>query len=586
MTTVLDQEETLPSAAAEPCAPAPAPENTAGTRHGNAGVIGAALFLAACGGESGGGGAAEPVAAPPVPTPAPTPSTPIVVVEAKPTAAEASRFLHQATLGATREQIEAVMAKGYAAWLDEQFATARQTTHWDWLIARGVNVTTNQFNETGFDATMWRQLIADPAQLRQRVGMALLEILVVGISGIGSNYRQFAMAAYVDMLLDKAFGNYRDLLEGITLSPAMATFLTFMGNRKANATTGAMPDENYARELLQLFTIGLQQLNMDGSVKMSGGVVLETYGSADVSGLARVFTGLNWASADNSTPERTRMPLVMNAGWHEAAPSSFLGTTVSGEGMAAIRTALDTIFAHPNVPPFISKQLIQKLVTSNPTPGYVARIAAIFADNGAGVRGDLKAVVRAILLDAEARGPAALTSTTAGKLREPIMRLTAWARAFKVSSPSDAWAFGDTSAVTNRLGQSPGRSGSVFNFYRPGYSPPATRLSDAGMVAPEFQLANEQSVVGYVNYLQILVGLGAGDAKADYADMVAKATDSAALVAEANLLLAAGQLSPATVQTIQAAVDSVSTSITNGPINRVGIAILLTLAAPEFLTLK
>lgn len=586
MTTVLDHEQTLPSAVAEPCAPAPARENTAGTGYGNAGAIGAALLLAACGGESGGGGTAAPVAAPPVPTPAPTPSTPIVVVEAKPTAAEASRFLHQATMGATREQIEAVMAKGYAAWLDEQFATARQTTHWDWLIARGVNVTTNQFNETGFDATMWRQLIADPAQLRQRVGMALLEILVVGISGIGSNYRQFAMAAYVDMLLDKAFGNYRDLLEGITLSPAMATFLTFMGNRKANATTGAMPDENYARELLQLFTIGLQQLNTDGSVKMSGGVVLETYGSADVSGLARVFTGLNWASTDTSTPDRTRMPLVMNAAWHEAAPSSFLGTTVSGEGMAAIRTALDTIFAHPNVPPFISKQLIQKLVTSNPTPGYVARVAAIFADNGAGVRGDLKAVVRAILLDAEARGPAALTSTTAGKLREPIMRLTAWARAFKVSSPSDAWAFGDTSAVTNRLGQSPGRSGSVFNFYRPGYSPPATRLSDAGMVAPEFQLANEQSVVGYVNYLQILVGMGAGDAKADYADMVAKATDSAALVAEANLLLAAGQLSPATMQTIQAAVDSVSTSVANGPINRVGIAILLTLAAPEFLTLK
>ncbi len=576
MTTVFDEEETLPRAAAEPCAP------PAEGRNRNAGAIGAALFLAACGGESAGGGGDQPVAA----APAPAPSTPIVVVEAKPTAAEASRFLHQATMGATREQIDAVMAKGYAAWLDEQFATPRDTSHWDWLVAGGFNVIGNQYNEAGFDATMWRQLIADPAQLRQRVGMALLEILVVGVAGIGGNFRQFAMAAYVDMLLDKAFGNYRDVLEAVTLSPAMATFLTFMGNRKANATTGAMPDENYARELLQLFTIGLQQLNMDGTVKMSGGVALETYGSADVSGLARVFTGLNWASSDSSTPERTRMPLVMNASWHEAAPSSFLGTTVSGEGMAAIRSALDTIFAHPNVPPFVSKQLIQKLVTSNPSPAYVARVAAVFADNGAGMRGDLKAVVRAILLDAEARGAAVPASTTAGKLREPIMRLTAWARAFKVSSPSNAWAFGDTSAVTNRLGQSPGRSGSVFNFFRPGYVPPATRLSDAGMVAPEFQLANEQSVVGYVNYMQILVGMGAGDAKADYAAMLAKAGDSAALVAEANLLLAAGQLSAAAVQTIQGAVDSVSTTAANGPINRVGIAVLLTLAAPDFLTLK
>ena len=551
----------------------------------SAGAIGAALLLAACGGGGEGGGTAsggggDTASATPVP------AAPVVVVEAKPTAAEASRFLHQATMGATRAQIDVVMAKGYAAWLDEQLAMARETTHWDWLVANGFNVIGNQFNENGFDASMWRQLIADPAQLRQRVGMALLEILVVGISGINSNFRQFAMAAYVDALVDRAFGNYRDILDAITFSPAMATFLTFMGNRKENTKTGSMPDENYARELLQLFTIGLQQLNMDGTVKTSGGTVLETYGSADVSGLARVFTGLNWASSDNTTSDRSRTPLVMNASFHETGPSTFLGTTVSGEGIAGIKSALDTIFAHPNVPPFISKQLIQKLVTSNPTPAYVARIAAVFADNGSGVRGDLKAVVRAILLDAEARASAGLSSNAGGKLREPILRLTAWARAFKVTSPSGAWAFGDTSSVTTRLGQSPGRSPSVFNFYRPGYTPPATKLSAAGMVAPEFQLTNEQSVIGYVNYMQVLVGMGAGDAKADYADMLAKASDSAALVDEANLLLAAGQLSAATVQTIRNAVDSVSATGTNGPINRVGIAILLTLAAPEFLTVK
>ena len=565
-----------PPAAAE-CAPRPGVDNAA--------AIGAALLLAACGGgESGGGGGASGGA--PTTGGVAAPDAPVVVVEAKPTAAEASRFLHQATMGATRAEIEAVMAKGYAAWIDEQFTMARATTHWDWLVANGYNVPNNIHNQFGFDATMWRQMIAEPDQLRQRVGMALLEILVVGIDGFSTTYRQFAMAAYVDVLLDRAFGNYREILDAVTTNAAMATFLTFMGSRKANPKTGAMPDENYARELMQLFTLGPLQLNMDGSVKTSGGVPLETYGSADVSGLARVFTGLTWSTTDNMTPDRTRAPLVMDARFHETGPSTFLGTTVSGEGVAAIKTALDTIFAHPNVPPFIAKQLIQKLVTSNPTPAYVARVAGVFADNGKGVRGDMKAVIRAILLDAEARGPAALTSTTAGKLREPIMRLTAWARAFKVSSPSNAWAFGDTSSTTNRLGQSPGRSASVFNFFRPGYVPPATRIAEAGLVAPEFQLTNEQSVVAYVNYMQVLVGMGAGDAKADYTDILTKAGDSAALVDEVNLLLAAGQLSAATVQTIRSAVDSVSASTANGPINRVGIAILLTLAAPEFLTVR
>ena len=560
---------------------APAPLLPAGAS--NAGAIGAALLLAACG---GGGEGGAPAASAPATGAVAAPQTPIVVVEAKPTAAEASRFLHQATMGATRAEIDAVAGKGYAAWLDDQFAMARATTHWDWLVAGGYNVSGNMFNEAGFDAAMWRQLIAEPDQLRQRVGMALLEMLVVGVGGIGSTFRQFGMAAYVDILWDRAFGNYREILDAVTTNAAMASFLTFMGNRKENAKTGAQPDENYARELMQLFSLGPVQLNMDGSVRMSGGNALETYGPADVSGLARVFTGLTWSGSDNLTPDRWRNPLVMNASWHETGASSFLGATVSGEGVAAIKTALDTIFAHPNLPPFVSKQLIQKLVTSNPSPAYVGRVSATFADNGKGVRGDMKAVIRAILLDSEARGAAALSSTTAGKLREPIMRMTAWARAFKVASPSNAWGFGDTSSTTTRLGQSPGRSGSVFNFFRPGYVPPATKIAEAGLLAPEFQLANEQSVVGYVNYMQILVGMGAGDAKADYTDILAKATDTAALVDEVNLLLAAGQLSAATLQTIRTAVDSVSAAAANGPINRVGIAILLTLAAPEFLTIK
>lgn len=542
----------------------------------NAALAIPALALAACGGSDGGTAAApEPIA-----------SAPVVVVAPTVTTAQASRFLAQSTMGATNDAIAAVIARGFGGWLDDQFAMGRTTSHWDWLQTNGYNVAANQNNEAGFDATMWRQLIAEPDQLRQRVGAALLDMLVVGIGGVNLNWKQFAMAAYVDVLLDGAFGNFRQLLDGITYNAAMGSFLTYLGNRKANATTGAQPDENYARELMQLFTLGLYQLNPDGSVKTNGGVPLETYTPADVSGLARVFTGLNLASSDGSTPARYRQPLVMTAGTHEAGVSTFLGTSVSGEGTAAIKTALDTIFAHGNVAPFVAKQLIQRLVTSNPSPGYVGRVAAAFADNSQGVRGDMKAVLKAILLDTEARSDAALTSTTAGKLREPVLRLTGWARAYGATSPSGAWAIGDTSSTTTRLGQSMGRSQTVFNFFRPGYAPPSTAISAAGLVAPEFQITNEQTVIAYVNYMYGLVLNGVGDVKANYAAALAKATDSQALVDDVNLVLAAGQLSSGTVAAIRAAVDSIAASATNAAQNRVNTAILLTLASPDYLTVK
>nr|WP_277998404.1 DUF1800 family protein [Sphingomonas liriopis] len=535
-----------------------------------------AFLLAACGSGGGSGSGSAPPAA----------SAPVVVAPAAITTAQASRFLAQTTMGATRAMIDTVVSRRYEGWIDDQFALPRATSHWDWLVANGYAVAANTNNETGFDATMWRQMIAEPDQLRQRVGMALLDLLVVGIGGVNLNWKQFATAAYVDVLLDNAFGNYRTILDAITTNAAMGSFLTFLGNRKANATTGAQPDENYARELMQLFTLGLYQLNMDGSVKTSGGVPLETYTPADVSGLARVFTGLSLATTVSATPDRHRQPLVMNASLNETGTATFLGTSTSGGGMAAVKVALDTIFAHPNLPPFVSKQLIQRLVTSNPSAAYIGRVSAVFANNGSGVRGDMKAVLKAILLDTEARSDDALASTTAGKLREPVMRLTAWARLAKINSPANTWAFGDTSSQSSRLGQSMGRSQTVFNFFRPGYAPPASGISNAGLVAPEFQITNEQSVVAYVNYMQGLVANGTGDMKPDYTDLIAKASDSASLVDEVVLVLAANQLSAATVTAIRAAVDSVATTATNGPVNRVGIAILLTLASPEFLTLR
>ena len=543
------------------------------------------VALAACGGGGGtGGGTTSATPAGNAGTPTDTSSsTPIVVVTAPPTATEASRFLAQATMGATRSTIDAVVSRGYDGWLTDQFALPRSTSHWDWLTANGFDsAKMNSIN--GFDPSMWRQMIVEPDQLRQRVGMALLDILVVGIDQSSDTWRAYAMGAYVDLLLDNAFGNYRTLLGAVTTNYAMGNFLTYLYNRKANPTTGTQPDENYARELMQLFTLGVSQLNMDGTPKLNGGQTIDTYGQADVTGLARVFTGLVPTSTDSNTPARLRQPLVMNASLNETGASTFLGTTVSGGGMAAISAALDAIFAHPNVPPFIAKQLIQRLVTSNPSPGYVTRVATKFADNGQGVRGDMKAVIRAILLDSEAR--TLPTAATAGKLREPVLRLTGWARAFKAASPSNAWPIGDTTNPANRLGQAKGHSPSVFNFYRPGYTPPGTNLASSGLVAPEFQITNEQSVVGYVNFMYGLIANGIGDVKADYTDILTLAADSKALLDEVNLVLAAGQLSATTLASIRAAVDSVSATATNGPINRVGIAILLTMASPDYLTLR
>jgi uncharacterized protein (DUF1800 family) len=543
-------------------------------------VLGAAAaILAACGGGGGGGGGGAA-------TPA---STGTQTGTALPTATEAARFLAQATMGTSRADIQRVQTVGYAAWLDEQFAMARDTTHWDWLVANGFNVADNSSNTRGFDPVMWRQFIAGADQLRQRVGLSLLDFLVISVDSSASSWRQFASAAYMDILWDGAFGNFRTLIERISLSGAMGTYLTYLGNRRANPATGSVPDENYARELMQLFTIGLQRLNRDGSVQTTNGVAAETYTQEDVSGLARVFTGFQLDSSDNSTPDRWRRPMVVNAGTHENGTKAFLGTTIPANtpGIESLRLALDAIFAHPNVAPFISKQLIQRLVTSNPSAAYVTRIVTVFENNGAGVRGDLRAVVRAILLDPEARdGASAQTSASFGKLREPVTRLTGWARAFGVSSASNAWAFGDTSSTANRLGQSPGRSPSVFNFFRPGYTPPGSQLAQASLVAPEFQVTNEPSVVAYLNYMISLIQNGAGDARADYTDILTRAGDSAALVDQVNLIVAANQVSAATVANIRTAVDSIAMTATNGPLQRVYTAILLVMASPEYLAMK
>jgi len=544
------------------------------------------LALAACGG--GGGGAGEGAAAG-VGTSVGASAAPLPVPPAPITGATAGRFLAQSTMGAAPGETDSVTAKGYDGWLGEQFNMPRSMTFFDTLLASGIqNVANSSSTEDGFDAAVWKQLLSGNDQLRQRMGTALLSILVVGIGGVDASFRQFAVAAYMDILWDNAFGNFRTILEKISTNVAMGKWLTFWGNRKANAA-GAQPDENYARELMQLFTIGLYQLNLDGTQKLANGRPIESYTQDDVAGLARVFTGWTEDGWSNTDPAYTRRPMIQVPSRHELGTKVFLGTTIPAntDGVASLKIAIDTIFAHPNVAPFISKQLIQRLVTSNPSPAYVRRVATVFENNGSGVRGDLRAVLRAILLDTEARDDAAAaSSTTFGKLREPVLRFTAMARAFSYTSPSDKWPLGITNGVNNSLSQTVGRSPSVFNFFRPGYVPPNTSLAAAGLVAPEFQITSEPSVMGYLNFMIWAIGTENADHKFDFSGLLAIAADSQALLNEINLRVAANQVSAATIAQLKPAIDSFSAADATNLRRRVNTALILITASPEFITLK
>lgn len=536
-----------------------------------------AAALTACGSGAGtpatGGGTTPPVAVPP--------TTP------KPTSAQASRLLLQAQFAANDSDITAVQNQGYSGWLDAQFSLPVSQTGWDWLMANGYNDVSFITQTLPMDYMIWKQLMGTPDQLRKRVALALSEILVASINGVAVNWRSFAMAAYWDTLVANAFGNFRTLLEAITLNPAMGYYLNTLGNQKANSS-GRQPDENYAREVMQLFTIGLYELNADGSYKLaSNGQPIETYSQSDVSNLARVFTGWN---VDNTGSTATNLlyvkqPMVNTAALHETGASTFLGVTVPANATAAesLKTALDTLFNHANVGPFIGKQLIQRLVTSNPTAAYVGRVAAVFNNNGSGVRGDLKAVIKAVLLDDEARNDATLARSDFGRIREPIVRLVQWARTFNVSSPSDQWRIADTSSDSTKLGQSPLRSPTVFNFFRPGFVPPNTALAGAGQVSPELQITSEVTVAGYLNFMQTVVKAGLADAIPAYTAERALLSDTTALVDRLNLLLTANQLSAATLAAIRTALASIAITSTAGQDNRMAAAVWMVMAAPEYL---
>ena len=459
--------------------------------------------------------------------------------------ADATRWLQRATFGARPGDVDALLARGVDGWLADQLARTPRETH----TARRTRT------DVSWGRSYWRGVLSEPDQLRRRTAYALSQILVASANELG----QTAITDYIDVLERHAFAPFRTLLGAVSRSVAMGDYLTYVGNRRADERQGRVPDENYAREIMQLFTIGLWELEPDGSQRLVNGAPAPTYGQADIGGLARVFTG--WRYPPKDAPPADALEMVMNERDHEPGEKSFLGVTIPAgtTGEASLDIALDTLVAHPNVGPFIGRQLIQRLVTSNPSAAYVARVAAVFGDNGSGARGDLGAVVRAILLDDEAWAPNRPPGF--GKLREPVLRFTTVARALGVtSSDDDGWNFDNTRDPATSLGQMPFAAPSVFNFYRPGYVPPQTPLAERGLGAPEFQILDETSAIGWINWLASTLRSPRAPISYDLSGLVALADDVPALVTEVGARLCPDGISPAlravVERNVTAAVDT------------------------------
>ena len=563
-----------------------------------------------------------------------------------PSAKAAARFLLQAAFGPDQdssadpddipENVETVMAMGYSAWIDDQFTRpVGYIQPWvDWAAA---NANAIQLYGNWKEFAWWSRAMGAPKlrpddpndpvnnpfpydPLRQRVAFALSEILVASDRPEALAVEQPGVANFYDLFEQHAFGNYHNLLQAVALHPVMGIYLSHLGNQKANPATNVFPDENFAREIMQLFSIGLWQLNPDGTRQLDGqGQPVPTYNNGDITELARVFTGLSFGNNTNFSlyPRDFTVPMKGWDAFHDLAAKTLLGglqlparTASPGNTgtatMADVTAAVDNLFNHPNVGPFIAYRLIQRLVTSNPSPGYVSRVAAAFANNGSGVRGDMKAVIKAVLLDVEARDPAMMSQPTWGKLREPFLACVNLARAFNATSPSGYYAL-DQFSLANL--QDPMNSPSVFNFFLPNHSPsgPITQL---GLTAPEFQIINAATAVSGANYFwnHILSDLqywGAGNsnyavrlnlnqelAMVTSGDISANvplsntALDPDPLIRRLDLVLTGGTLSARNFQIIREAVLRIAPGSWQWHRERLRLAIYLITTSTDFNVLR
>lgn len=476
----------------------------------------------------------------------------------------ASRFLTQATMGYNMEEVERVASMGIEAWVDQQMAlpvdqlTPRMYEIWDEIYGWNINYLTGiyQANNPGapiteevledfddeifgpwavdFQYTWWEGALTGDDQLRRRVAHALSQILVISIRSSLQDHAE-SFTGFYDILMENAFGSYRDIMEEVTLSPSMGVYLSHYNNPKEIPSENLHPDENYAREIMQLFSIGLYELNNDGSRKKDvDSNDIPTYNNTDIGELAKVFTGLGaggvmenpWVDdpffgMDFYLADKLE-PMVMFEDFHEPGEKILLGreTIPAGQdGMTDIRQALDFLFNHPNVGPFVSRQLIQRLVKSNPSPGYIDRVATVFNNNGSGGRGDLGAVIKAILFDQEARSCVDLLSEDNGQLIEPLIRKSHLGKVFPLACNYDTvyvvgqdtldtapcpeikyWLTGFEEAELFR--QAALAAPSVFNFYLPDHQP-VGEFAARGLVGPEYKIHDSSTAINYVNTLHV-----------------------------------------------------------------------------------
>ena len=552
---------------------------------GLAATLCALITLASCGGGSG-----NTTDSPP-PAPAPTPVA----------ASDAARLLEQATFGATASDIAHVQSIGIEAYIDEQLAYApTQYTGFTYtphtapasckndgsnppdaasLCAR------DQYSAFQVQRDFFIHALNNPDQLRQRVAFALSQILVVSSVEI---HEAYGLADYQNILLRDALGNYRTLLQDVTLSPTMGHYLDMANSDATNPQNGTVPNQNYAREILQLFSIGLVELHPDGTPQLdASGALIPTFNGATIDGFASVFTGWTYPPLAGATSKWTNPinfdgTMVVFPEHHQSGTKALLNgyTVAAGQTPAEdLANALDNIFNHPNVGPFIGRRLIQHLVTSNPSPAYVARVAASFANNGRGVRGDLGAVVRAILTDSEARGALPATNLF-GHLREPALLITSALRS--LGGQSDGVLL---RSASSSMGQPVFSPETVFSFYPPSYQIPGTRT-----FAPEFGIDNAATALARANFINTLIMQGGARPDTTVAGStgttvnlmpLASAADNAALVAQLNQMLMHGSLPADASNIILAAANSAAAGSTD-PLAAVRAATYLLLTSPQY----
>ena len=493
------------------------------------------------------------------------------------------RFLEQSTFGPTEVLATHVQQVGFSGFIDEQLAVPPSSLG-DYAVVlqgpaqvcpTGSPANCYRDNFTGFlpAVQFFHNAVSGEDQLRQRVAFALGQILVVSAEDVPTTY---GIADYQTLLLDGALGNFRQLLESVTLSPAMGRYLNMVNNDKPNPDAGTNPNENYARELLQLFSIGLVQLRADGTVVTTdGGAPVPTYDQGVVEGFAHVFTGWTYPTLPGATlrthnPVYYRGPMEVVASNHDGAAKALLGGVTLPAGQTPqkdLSDALDLVFQHPNLGPFIGRQLIQFLVTSNPSPAYVARVSAVFADDGTGVRGNLAAVVRTILLDPEARG-AAKTDPAYGKLREPALLIAGLARALGVQTDG-VYLRNACAAVGQDVFQAP----SVFNFYPPNAPLPGTSLLSPPSVLFDSTTALSRSNVVYTLLFSKVAPdatiAGATGTVAPLTDLASSAGDAGALADRLDALLMHRTMSAGMRSAVLSAVNAVPAS---DPVGRVRAA--------------